>query len=138
MEVGMKKELAQSYRLRVGGALVLSFALCALFAILGCAVAALPFVWVYAGATLLLALYQLLSSRCYFKLLCGERVQVARFYMVHFILRFVFAGVLLVVFIELEPSCARALTWSFLVLFLVILVVEAMVFVNTERKLSNE
>lgn len=93
---------------------------------------------VFTGAVAVLALYQVLSAGLYFKLLRGDRNEMARYYMVHFLARFVVAGLILVVARALAPTQATTLTWSFMVVFIVLLVSEAMVFINIERNYGNE
>lgn len=131
----IQKQLYRYYfgrmALVVGGSLVLVMVVATAFLGFTSAV----FVGSFVASVLLFAAFHVVSAMFYFRALTAGAVAAARYYMIHFFLLFVCAGVIVVLFKVVQPAEAKALMWAFLAMFMLTLVGESVVMVNIEKKL---
>jgi len=91
----------------------------------------------FLAASFSLLLYTAVSAAIYFKILDSGSVNVARYYMVHTMARFVFGGIVLFVCHCIAPHDSRPALVGFGLLFLALLVSESIIYIQIERYLNE-
>jgi len=91
----------------------------------------------FSAASAVLLLYHFIASRLYFSCMKKSAASVVRYYMIHFFLRFIVGGIVLVAGACLLSGDSRLYILSVCLLFLVILVSESIVYVKLEKQLKR-
>jgi hypothetical protein len=127
------KSIRKRYLLTIGSAFILCLAVACFCCANNSAVLLIASISIF-----LLYLLPLLASGVYFKTLADKPENVARFYMIYLLVKFVYSAVIIGAgnFL-IEGSARKTLVLLLAVIFIVSLIVESYLFIQIEKKISH-
>lgn len=93
---------------------------------------------IFSSSCVILNSYYIISSSIYFKTLKKAPQNVARYYMIHMLVRFVVCGIIAVAGGLILKEDVKVFLLSFCIFFVLTLVCESFVFVYFEKKLNEK